>query len=1098
MASVPPRRNKDGSEAPLTAVPEGVSYDTELERVCRIAASIGAQRGSETPISFTALLGAFLLATDDVSRWFQEFVSAHNIDLRRAVGNEILTAANTSTILARADQGILPDAEQMFSTSSTRIMTAARDVHRLVTGDQAPVLGTRHVLAAYAIYPPADHLKQMEGWGFAPGVLTSGLMPFLQGRFSEEDWRSWLEIPSAADTTAEASQAAAPTPRMLGLLVGHYTPDQPGANSIDLLDVKEEAAAFARIIAARSVSPPLAIGVFGDWGAGKTYFMRSIETNVGILTKAAAEAIKLREEGPANKAPRGKSDPLPADNLFLEDIVQIRFDAWHYAETNLWASLVEYIFAELDRWILLRVKGDHTGADIVFDRLATAQQLKLDALEEVVRRRTERRSAEIRATRAREAYESALARSKAVQPDAYLRALLQVFFDRPANKAALTDIGDTLGIPELQTSSAKMNEVLAEARTEAGKARLAFRASVSKLGSFGAVATILVVLVGLPVLAAWLQSFAAGLPSLAWARSIHTATTSVAAFLAGLAGLLSVTVKHVRAGLAKLNEFDHQLQKEVDELSAKVEHSKVGQEALNAERELQKQRQSLEAAQKALGDADANLIAARQDFETGTARARLTQFIRAKVTAGDYAKHLGIIATIRRDFSQLAALMANASHAPDEVLERDKLENDAHARVTVFLSRLEQTPDLKLTANEFTSLFALLEPKKCLEVFNKNKPLLQKHLEGNAGEITQIEKRLQQVSQVKPPRFTRIVLYIDDLDRCEPEKVVQVLQAVHLLLCFPLFVVVVAVDARWVSRALRQQYPGLLREPHVGRATTNGNGNGREPAEEDVLAATSHDYLEKIFQIPYWVRPMDEAAARKYVAGIARRDGLVQSAGQTSTRTANVASENVVNGNATGASATGVAASSNTSPPPPSSTASNANVDGAAASAPPPPPAPTVAQTVWEGMTLTDPELKLLERFSPWAGSTPRRATRFVNTYRLIKTSLPPPLLAELIGTSGESHVYRTLIAQLAMLTGSPHAATELFRVMAANSGKETLLNVLKAMKEESLQDCPDAAGVWNVMDEVHSFSLPPDAPPLTVADFQRTALISKRYSFNA
>lgn len=37
-------------------------------------------------------------------------------------------------------------------------------------------------------------------------------------------------------------------------------------------------------------------------------------------------------------------------------------------------------------------------------------------------------------------------------------------------------------------------------------------------------------------------------------------------------------------------------------------------------------------------------------------------------------------------------------------------------------------------------------------------------------------------------------------------------------------------------------------------------------------AATSHDYLEKIFQIPYWVRPMDHDASMKYVKGIAKRD----------------------------------------------------------------------------------------------------------------------------------------------------------------------------------------------------------------------------------
>jgi hypothetical protein len=40
----------------------------------------------------------------------------------------------------------------------------------------------------------------------------------------------------------------------------------------------------------------------------------------------------------------------------------------------------------------------------------------------------------------------------------------------------------------------------------------------------------------------------------------------------------------------------------------------------------------------------------------------------------------------------------------------------------------------------------------------------------------------------------RVVLYIDDLDRCPPGKVLQVLEAVHLLLAFQQFVVVVAVD----------------------------------------------------------------------------------------------------------------------------------------------------------------------------------------------------------------------------------------------------------------------------------------------------------------
>jgi hypothetical protein len=86
--------------------------------------------------------------------------------------------------------------------------------------------------------------------------------------------------------------------------------------------------------------------------------------------------------------------------------------------------------------------------------------------------------------------------------------------------------------------------------------------------------------------------------------------------------------------------------------------------------------------------------------------------------------------------------------------------------------------------------------------------------------------------------FDRIILYIDDLDRCPPHKVVDVLQAVHLLLTFPLFIVVVAVDVRWVSRSLETHYEKLI-----------GSAEG----------ATAVDYLEKIFQVPYWVRRMAPA-----------------------------------------------------------------------------------------------------------------------------------------------------------------------------------------------------------------------------------------------
>ncbi len=111
-------------------------------------------------------------------------------------------------------------------------------------------------------------------------------------------------------------------------------------------------------------------------------------------------------------------------------------------------------------------------------------------------------------------------------------------------------------------------------------------------------------------------------------------------------------------------------------------------------------------------------------------------------------------------------------------------------------------------------------------------------------------------SRERPP-LQRIVLYVDDLDRCPPSRVVEVLEAIHLLLAIPLFVVFVAVDPRWLLLSLESHYAALLKD------VESDHGAGI------VEAATPLDYLDKIFQIPFALRPMgaDRAASLPRVAG---------------------------------------------------------------------------------------------------------------------------------------------------------------------------------------------------------------------------------------
>src|SRR6185369_118728 len=138
----------------------------------------------------------------------------------------------------------------------------------------------------------------------------------------------------------------------------------------------------------------------------------------------------------------------------------------------------------------------------------------------------------------------------------------------------------------------------------------------------------------------------------------------------------------------------------------------------------------------------------------------------------------------------------------------------------------------------------------------------QKSASGNAQDPAggTFERRVEET--LKDYRIDRIVLYIDDLDRCPPKQVVDVLQAIHLLLAFELFVVVVGVDARWVRHALRKHYPEMLDE-----SPDDQKSDGKKETRW-TRAATPRDYVEKIFQIPFWIKPMEPGDSEKLFKGL--------------------------------------------------------------------------------------------------------------------------------------------------------------------------------------------------------------------------------------
>ncbi|KVT68580.1 hypothetical protein WK56_23640 [Burkholderia ubonensis] len=1039
---MPPEVDEATGPPTLPTEPQGAHYDADLELICRIAAQVGADE--HTPINYTSLLVAFHIADESdvrpITPWFKHFTGDTGVDIEAMFREAHAEEARFGDYVAAAKRGYsLPMKEPLYSDSARRLFANALDIAELVaTSPESGIsLGARHLMAAFALRSPSEHLDQVRRWRLDPDTWAGSFL-YIAGNPTDPASEDWGRL--TTDLARTRTQ-----------LISTFTSDDPMAPRHDVLGIDDEAAAFARIAAAESVKPPLAIGIFGEWGSGKTFFMRRIHDNVSALS---ADSGRRKKE-------TGTSGP------FLPDIVQIRFNAWHYIETNLWASLVEYVFAELDGWLQQQAGAStKTDAEFIFNRLATARQLKLDALDEVVTRRTERRNAELRADLARRAYEEAVVRAAEVGPGTYARALVETILEDKELKESVAKFGNAIGAPDLADSTGRVIEILEQARSESGRVKLTWRASAARLGTVCGILTVIVVLFVIPNIVLGLRDFLSGFQHLQWLKQANDAVLAASGLLTSLAATGGLLLRQARAAISEIDKFDKTLDTKVQEKIEAANRGLAADKKKQADEDLAKRKQAVEAAERALAEAEAKLNTARSDFEAATARSRLNAFIRSKAAGGDYAKHLGIIAAIRRDFGQLANLIGSVKEV--NKTELAGLEDQSHAAVVRFLDRLISEQDAKLTASELQSLLMLIEPGTAVALLAKRKEQLNGIVDDPA-KLTEIEAQFNELQHAKTPTLSRIVLYIDDLDRCGTDVVVKVLEAVHLLLCFPLFMVVVAVDARWVSRALHERFPKLLEKGAFSMGEKNhGDSEG----------ATSLDYLEKIFQLPYWVRAVDSAGARRYVSSLVEDD----------VRHSEAAERPILRSQATDSLSRGSAATDSIRPTKsspeilPVSTPESRRLAKAFT-------APLTAAAV--GLEITLPEASALERFAPLISPTPRRLLRFVNLYRLLKTALQKDVRERMFGEGG---AYRALIVQLAIVTAAPEAAPSYFAHLASLGSGTNFQSLLDALIADDNFKSKDAELVLDVLRLAAEWG----DPQLTVDTLQQYSEMARRYSFTA
>jgi hypothetical protein len=290
------------------------------------------------------------------------------------------------------------------------------------------------------------------------------------------------------------------------------------------------------------------------------------------------------------------------------------------------------------------------------------------------------------------------------------------------------------------------------------------------------------------------------------------------------------------------------------------------------------------------------------------------------------------------------------------------------------------------------------------------------------------------------PRIQRIILYIDDLDRCPEKTVFEVLQAVHLLLAFPLFVVVVGVDPRWLLHSL-EQHSVALQAPNAA--------DGAQTGEDSNWESTPLNYLEKIFQIPYTLLPISEAGFGSMVNRLAKSsdDGKSPAPGPNVTRVESVKTAD----QPSPAPLPNAEVASETAGRSPKATAYKTS----SADMQPENEALTLqSETIDRNpshLRIEEQErnfMKLLHAFIP----SPRAGKRFVNIYRLLRASVEDKERADFVGdtTGGD---YQAALLLLAILTGFPSQATELFRALVKEQPKDSWWTFVESFRARTVPD---------------------------------------------
>ncbi|WP_299485191.1 P-loop NTPase fold protein [Acaryochloris sp. IP29b_bin.137] len=819
------------------------------------------------------------------------------------------------------------------------------------------------------------------------------------------------------------------------------------AEGEDLLGIESEVNALAEVLGMRSLKPPLAVGILGGWGSGKSFVMHLMRRKLKSIYQRPVS--KEQAWGLTNKNTLGEASP------FVGHIYQIYFNSWNYAKADLWSSLMQTIFYELNYQLttekhLQDTFAIHTAVIALISQLSVSSQTnkpitpqKIKALlEKIIHNHKEtgglqvildpkfwQQCADLHSETLKQVKENSEQNvtssaenisevsqnqdTEVLQPPGW-ESINWEYFEQ-INK----DIG--LGTTEQWKliSCQTFYKIWVKA-LEASKIRLLaggqiWRVVDSELtvderdlcinleNSFNVMGTQILQDKGN------LQNLVnrdlkvykdndknkiktpfSQLGFLIWQTLVSNARTQGVIWeeLSDLRKYDQKELVSIEESLANV-EKDLENQKKLAELSAqkKLEQQKITNiwkpilnqaytllgidpDKTDSFRKSFKKRHSSRIFIGVIVLAALLIISASSSLED---KVKLFQSIfRIYLNIGiiSFPTTAALLPVIWSTVKQYLKEVDQAQAQLDSQYQEWLIEAQNNAKI---LELSQEIKSLRLQAEQKRRQVGLIANQSSLLDFVNNR-IQSDDYDQRLGLIHQISRDLDGLSQrlykkpdkkdqPSPPQSwqhlrelfprgpARVILYIDDLDRCPPDRVVDVLEAVQLLINTPLFVVVLAIDDRYIARALENAYKGVLKR--------KGSPSGI-------------DYLEKIIQIPYRTRPITGNAIGTYLKSQIDIEEVTSGSSDTDNQDLSPQSIPVTPNSAEDLS--NINADS-VDPNPEESTNQGRETPEIQDVEPPPP----------EVAKFTPAEFRTLKDFCQQVDLSPRTAKRLINIYKILK-----------------------------------------------------------------------------------------------------------------